>query len=323
MMNSVAMCTYNGEKYIKEQLESIIHQTLPPDEIIICDDGSNDHTISAIKETMRVWRGSWMLVQNEKNLGYKKNFQKAISLCQGDIIYLSDQDDVWDLHKMELMNQIFVECPEVVTVFHDAELVDESLHVLYPSFWRASLDFNYREFLTGDYRKVLDHNVMQGSASAFRRIVFEKARPFPEEAVHDEWLLLVSLLIGKVVPLPKQLLKYRQANNVIGGMPVTFLEKVKKWGGSLRSALVQHQSEIIRRACVLDELMGRAESCEAVSNFSNLLKHYYSFLKIRYSCITRHNLKVLGALGNYIMYYRWSHGTKCALKDLLVIVLSD
>ena len=115
-MNSVAMCTYNGEKYIKEQLESIIHQTLPPDEIIICDDGSNDHTISAIKETMRVWRGSWMLVQNEKNLGYKKNFQKAISLCQGDIIYLSDQDDVWDLHKMELMNQIFVECPEVVTV---------------------------------------------------------------------------------------------------------------------------------------------------------------------------------------------------------------
>lgn len=141
--------------------------------------------------------------------------------------------------------------------------------------------------------------------------------------MHDEWLLLVSLLIGKVVPLPKQLLKYRQANNVIGGMPVTFLEKVKKWGGSLRSALVQHQSEIIRRACVLDELMGRAESCEAVSNFSNLLKHYYSFLKIRYSCITRHNLKVLGALGNYIMYYRWSHGTKCALKDLLVIVLSD
>lgn len=102
MMNSVAMCTYNGEKYIKEQLESIIHQTLPPDEIIICDDGSNDHTISAIKETMRVWRGSWMLVQNEKNLGYKKNFQKAISLCQGDIIYLSDQDDVWDLHKWSL-----------------------------------------------------------------------------------------------------------------------------------------------------------------------------------------------------------------------------
>ena len=184
------------------------------------------------------------------------------------------------------------------------------------------MDFDYREFLAGDYRKVLDHNVMQGSASAFRRIVFEKARPFPEEAVHDEWLLLVSLLIGKVVPLPKQLLKYRQANNVIGGLPVTFSEKVKKWGGSLRSALVQHQREIIRRACVLDELMGRAESCEEVSGFSNLLKRYHSFLKIRYSCITRHNLKVLGAFGNYIMYYRWRHGAKYAVKDLLVIVLN-
>ena len=110
---------------------------------------------------------------------------------------------------------------------------------------------------------------------------------------------------------------------MIGGLPVTFLEKVKKWGGSLRSALVQHQSEIIRRACVLDELMGRAESCEEVSNFSNLLKRYHSFLKIRNSCIMRHNVKVLGALGNYIMYYRWRHGAKYVVKDLLVIVLSD
>ena len=185
-MNSVAMCTYNGEKYIREQLESIIHQTMPPDEIIICDDCSNDRTIDEIRQIMAEWDGHWKLVQNENNLGYRKNFQKVISLCHGDIIYLSDQDDVWNLHKMELMNQIFVECPEVVTVFHDAELVDESLHVLYPSFWRASLDFDYREFLAGDYRKVFDHNVMQGSASAFRRIVFEKARPFPEDAVHDE-----------------------------------------------------------------------------------------------------------------------------------------
>ena len=78
---------------------------------------------------------------------------------------------------------------------------------------------------------------------------------------------------------------------------MTFFEKVKKWGGSLRSALVQHQSEIIRRACVLDELMGRTERCEGVSSFINLLKYYRSFLMFRNSCITRHNVRFWGHLG--------------------------
>lgn len=102
-MISVAMCTFNGEKYIKEQIESIINQSLVPDEIVICDDCSKDNTLNIIKETLDNWPGKVQLVVNEKNLGYRKNFEKSISLCNGDIIFLSDQDDVWNRNKIEIM----------------------------------------------------------------------------------------------------------------------------------------------------------------------------------------------------------------------------
>lgn len=101
-MVSIALCTYNGEKYIEEQLESLIHQTCQPDEIIICDDQSKDNTVNIAKSLLGSWPGAWKVIINKKNLGYKKNFQKAISLCRGDIIFLSDQDDVWDYNIMGL-----------------------------------------------------------------------------------------------------------------------------------------------------------------------------------------------------------------------------
>ena len=72
-MISIALCTYNGEQYIKEQLESIIHQTLPPDEIVICDDCSKDHTEAEVKSVLRSWNGSWTFIVNDKNLGFRKN----------------------------------------------------------------------------------------------------------------------------------------------------------------------------------------------------------------------------------------------------------
>ena len=102
-MISVAMCTYNGEKYIQEQLESIIYQSVPPDEIVICDDCSNDATLEIVKDILNSYDGIVQLVSNKHNLGYRKNFEKAISLCHGDIIFLSDQDDVWSSNKIEII----------------------------------------------------------------------------------------------------------------------------------------------------------------------------------------------------------------------------
>lgn len=138
MTCSIAMCTYNGEKYIKEQLESIINQSTQPDEIIICDDGSTDRTIDIVKAVLKSWNGRWRVFENEHNLGYKKNFQKAISLCGSDIIFLSDQDDVWNANKIEIMMKVFQDNPYILLAFHDSEIVDDHLNCIKKS-WSFTL----------------------------------------------------------------------------------------------------------------------------------------------------------------------------------------
>src|SRR5688572_22956866 len=96
MTVSVALCTYNGANFIGEQLQSICSQTMSPNEIVICDDASTDKTISCIREIKNNYPAiDWKIVKNTSNLGYVKNFEQAISLASGDIIFLSDQDDVW------------------------------------------------------------------------------------------------------------------------------------------------------------------------------------------------------------------------------------
>lgn len=95
MKTSVALCTYNGEKYIKEQLDSILNQTKKVDEIIVCDDCSSDKTVEILNHYSSTNPGLFKIYINEQNLRSVKNFEKAITLCTGDIIFLSDQDDFW------------------------------------------------------------------------------------------------------------------------------------------------------------------------------------------------------------------------------------
>lgn len=105
MRVSVCMGTYNGGSYIREQLDCIWRQSVQPDEVIICDDGSTDDTIDIIEKFIQDKRlqGTWKLYCNEQNKGYPANFYFAMSLCTGDIVFLGDQDDVWEKHKIEKM----------------------------------------------------------------------------------------------------------------------------------------------------------------------------------------------------------------------------
>ena len=98
-MISVALCTYNGEKYISQQLDSIFSQSMPVDEVVICDDYSEDATCN-ILEFYAARYPQIRLIKNEINLGFRKNFEKALTECQGDFIFFSDQDDIWDKDKV-------------------------------------------------------------------------------------------------------------------------------------------------------------------------------------------------------------------------------
>lgn len=319
-MNSIALCTYNGEKYIRQQLESIVAQTLQPDEIVICDDCSKDRTVQVVQDTLKDWAGRWQLVCNEKNLGFKKNFEKAISLCHGDIIYLSDQDDVWDLRKIEIMDEVFRAHPEAVAVWHDAELVDASLCPLYPSFWKDSLRFDDQKFLQGDYSRVMEGNVMQGSACAFRQEVFEEATPFPTEAIHDEWLLLISLLQGKVIPVPEVLMKYRQADNIVGGMPMAIGEKIKRfcaWHAYAEFLM----KELRRRKTIFDELLSRNVSIQR-SEVWALYGENARFLSYRLQSIQKGNLGLCFHLAEYWKFVGKGRRLVMMIKDYLCVLAS-
>ena len=106
-MISLVMATYNGEKYLYEQLDSIRCQTMPPDEVIICDDCSKDSTVNMIQKYIDKYQlKHWNVCENEKNKGYSKNFSDALKLAKGDIIFLADQDDIWMLDKIEKMTDI-------------------------------------------------------------------------------------------------------------------------------------------------------------------------------------------------------------------------
>src|SRR6266550_1879624 len=132
------MCTYNGSLYLREQLDSIMRQTRLPDELVICDDCSVDETRQIIEDFASVAPFPVHLHVNEQNLGSTKNFEKAISLCEGDAIALADQDDVWNPFKLDRIETVLNSSPKVGLVFSDAEVVDEKLKPLGYNLWQLS-----------------------------------------------------------------------------------------------------------------------------------------------------------------------------------------
>lgn len=116
---SIALCTYNGEKFLAQQLDSLLHQTVAPDELVVCDDASSDRSVEIVEAFARRAGFPVRLFRNPQNLGYVGNFEKAISLCTHDLIFLCDQDDLWDARKIETIKQVFEIEPEVGLSLHD------------------------------------------------------------------------------------------------------------------------------------------------------------------------------------------------------------
>lgn len=316
-MISVAMCTYNGEKYIREQLESIINQSMLPDEIVICDDCSKDNTVNIIKETLDNWSGKVHLVVNDKNLGYRKNFKKAISLCNGDIIFLSDQDDVWNRNKIEIMVNA-LNNSDAILAFHDVEIVDENLNLIKKSFWKL-LKFDYQKFLQSDFRRVFEGNVVQGSACVFRKELFNCARPFPEAAVHDEWLGLVALTKGKIIPVNKPLAKYRQSgNNAIGAGSVSLLEKITRLIMNLHAQNIKLINELIRRQKVLICFHKRFESENII--ICREYEKYLDFYILRFNYIQNKKILNLIYLNYFKIYDTRIYALRRMLRDIIACI---
>lgn len=209
MKISVCITTYNGEKYLKEQLDSIICQLKENDEIIISDDGSSDGTIEIINQfndsRIKLIHNSNLSNFDNINKSYivTKNFENGLKNCSGDIIFLSDQDDIWHLEKVKECLNIFTNT-EFDLILHDAVIVDVDNHVLFNSY------FNKIGSRKGIIRNVYKNSYL-GSCMVFRRKILNISIPFPQNLIaHDIWIGLIAEIFGKVVFFKKPLLRYRR-----------------------------------------------------------------------------------------------------------------
>lgn len=175
-MISVAMTTYNGQLYIREQLDSILNQSLPVDEVIICDDGSTDGTVEILKEYEEKFPDRIRLFENDSNLGYRLNFKKAMSLCKGDYIFLCDQDDVWKKKKVELMLDKMKEMPQIQVLATSFTYIDgkgEKKPVV-PERGKSNNNLYLKEVPKGacvkvSFEEYYNHNFFQGCALVLRK----------------------------------------------------------------------------------------------------------------------------------------------------------
>lgn len=216
MTISVAMCTYNGAAYLREQLDSIAAQTRLPDELVACDDCSMDATMTVLEEFARYAPFPVHLHRNEATLGSTRNFDRAIGLCRGDLIALSDQDDVWQPEKLRRLEAPFAD-PDVGLVFSDADVVDEALRPLGMRLWDTYFPPPLqRRMAAGQAFEVeMGDNVVTGATMAFRADLRALALPIPGDIymLHDGWIALVAATVSRLVFLPDPLILYRRHPN--------------------------------------------------------------------------------------------------------------
>lgn len=232
-MISVCMATYNGGKFIREQLESILSQLQPDAEIIIADDGSTDDTllvVDSLKESrIRV-------LPAERHLGVIYNFERALRASKGEIVFLADQDDVWLPGKVKMC---LAALNEADLVMHDAWMLSPSgaSDFTWTRTGKLSDIRTYRSGVVANWWK----NSFTGCCMAFRRNVLDKALPFPKNLpMHDQWLGLVAEKYFKVSYVNEPLVEYRQhSSNAthIEKSPAGVLQKIK-WRVDLLKAII-------------------------------------------------------------------------------------
>ncbi|MCG5053897.1 MAG: glycosyltransferase family 2 protein [Myxococcales bacterium] len=314
MKISIALCTYNGARYLEEQLKSYVSQTTHPDELVVVDDVSKDETLEVLNRFASNAPFEIRVHRNERNVGVAANFEKALGLCRGEVIFPSDQDDVWHPEKITKMLVPFRR-PEVQLVACNAELVDGALASLGRDLWGA-VNFGFAEVSrvrAGEAFEVLvERNFVAGMAMAVRAGFLPKAVPVPQTWIHDGWMAMAAAVEDAVEVVPECLVRYRlHGGNVVGVKALTFLEKVKHAWTLDNSLLLEHSSQM---DCVLSRFSGRL-SKHRLNSLSEKVRHYRARGTLPDS--RRKRLPIIAEELRSGRYRRFSFNYLAALRDLL------
>ena len=298
MKISVAMATYNGEKFILNQLESILNQALKPDEVIICDDFSTDSTVEIVKNFINKYSlTSWQIYVNEKNVGYIKNFAKALSYTNGDLIFLCDQDDLWHNDKISVMSKIMEENRNVKALASSYKLIDAEGNEIIGQFEKFYTPKSGKELEKVKYKNALYYNVAQGCAEVIRsdlkKAYCENLKAFT--LPHDWAINMLAFEQDGLYFLNKELFSYRiHSNNTTGvadsdSAVTERIPRLKKYTAFMRDALNLPLSEKQKReySRISEFTKVRTEFLESkkLSAFFGGIQKYF-FVFIRYFPLT-------------------------------------
>lgn len=212
-MISVALCTYNGEKYIGQQLDSILLQSMPVDEIVVLDDNSQDSTFDVLSEYAKKYQ-QIRLIRNEVNIGYRKNFERALVESKGEYIFFSDQDDVW--HPGKVKESIdYLQTSGKLGAFTDADLINQDGSSLETSLFihQNLIPYIENELLQKYIFEILSlkGNFVTGATLVVTKEAKDLIIPFrtSKGIAHDEWIALKLSSLQKLGYINKKLMSYR------------------------------------------------------------------------------------------------------------------
>lgn len=283
-MISLVMATYNGEKYVGQQLESILKQTCPPDEIIICDDNSSDKTLEVVESELKNWPGKSVIIKHDNNCGVVRSFEDACNASEGDFIFFSDQDDYWQNNKIEKTLAAF-SLYDARLVFTNASITDESLKKTGRNLWQ-SIGFTVKHNKgMAVYSKqeliseIVMHNIVTGMTMACTRKMLEESLPFPDYPLHDYWITLNAAFNGTIVAIDDETVLYRQhASNVVGAGKTFFSRDLR--------VVKKHYLNTLEKQLRLSELFFHiSQNSDITSNNRNFINNNLIFNNLRYKAL--------------------------------------
>lgn len=314
---SVALCTYNGERFLAQQLASISGQTRLPDELVVCDDRSTDNTVRLLREFGASAPYPVKIFENEHNVGFAANFERAIRLCEGNLIALSDQDDIWYPIRLERSTQEFTAHPEAGLVFSDADVIDDENHSVGPTLWQRLGFAGQREvaLLAGNYLVLAKHRFVTGATMMFRAGLRDRCLPIGAGWIHDEWMALMAAAFSDLRPIDQPLIRYR----IHGSQQVGFRNKLEQRTFA-KSRAQKHWGRLAESVKDLEQICDTL-SVMVLDPRRPVLPAYREHLRFLFFRANLHPHRVarLGPiLARYPQYRVHASGLASALKDLVL-----
>lgn len=320
---SVALATCNGMRFLSEQLDSIEAQTRLPNELIVTDDASTDETAAVVERFATQSGMECSVYKNERRLGYAQNFSRTLSRTQGEIVFLSDQDDRWDADKIETMLAELERSPDAQVLACDARLVDGKLKPV----GVTKLEQIRRSGMPAE-------TFFMGCCMAVRRDFLQRILPippgFPE---HDQWIATIARAFGVMKVIEKPLQDYRLHDHNQSRHPANLLQRLGRTRylkqrvqssttPSLRASLKQraiNSQMLLDWAYAALEMPANEPQRERLQHFINTLNHQIDSIDQRRDLLTRRRrerlrdvLRLSSRKG-----YRHFSGWKSAVRDLV------